>query len=176
MLDAIGQRPIRLLEAILSLQMAALGGLLVGGLLSVRPLLVIVPTLTHSSTLVFLESLSGTFEASRAKGGLGLVGGMVLFCLAAIHALWLVPRVRSISAHGIAAVLSRPIGQERVYASLKEESTAEASVPNIAKPIPTYSFPPPPVKVTKNKFDPNHHDPYIRPNSMPSPTTMLLSA
>mmetsp|Transcript_28381 Transcript_28381/g.73040 ORF Transcript_28381/g.73040 Transcript_28381/m.73040 type:complete len:161 (-) Transcript_28381:232-714(-) len=159
--------------------MAALGLLTIGGLLSLRPLLVPVPTLSASSTLVFLESLTGAFEASRAADSFGGFAGSLLFLLAALHALWLAPQARSLYAR-VAAAARRYLPLEPAlpappYARLDEPAVDLEAPPT--EPLPLSAMSPPPVAVaaSDSPFNPYEHEPFVASGTNPSPGTMKMS-
>ena len=173
---------------------APAGGLLIAGLLSLRPLLVPIPTLSRSSTLVFLASLTGAFEASRATGGFGRLFGSLLFLLAAVHALWLMPQARAFYAQAIAALLPYLPGDPTPaapppYIRLDEPVVdLEAA---LHEPPPLSSMSPPPIALRgeaavggeaagggvhgSGGFNPYEHEPFVAPGTNPSPGTKKMS-
>jgi len=170
-----------LFDIVLALEMAALSALLIGGVLSLRPLLVPIPTLSRSSTLVFLESLTGAFIASRATDSYGRLLGSSLFALSALHAAWLLPDTRALYSRAAASLLpylplDRTPAEPPAYMRLDEPVVdLEAAQP---VPPPLSAFSPPPVLVREGEspgFNPHVHEPYVVPNTNPSPGTMKMS-
>ncbi|KAL1507447.1 hypothetical protein AB1Y20_008284 [Prymnesium parvum] len=168
-------RAASLFDAILCLEVAFLGGLLVGGLLSLRPLLVVVPTMTQSSTLVFLESLVGAFAASHAADAVGRFVGTVLFSLSGFHALWLWPHGRLVFSRAAANMLHRwrAPPSAHLFSRLDDAKDPETAV---ARQEPYLCLPPAHVATREDGFNPYDDTPFIAPNSHLSPGTKMLSA